>query len=197
MSKNIVFLLGLSISFLTGCAHKIAFHEAEDASWKYPINDRVQDSGLVVVVDEETANAEYDFRSFMTGAANKWVVEYGKMLTQFADMELTQLVSEYERKMEYSESVSASKNLTLVLTIPEYVFKDFKAQMTLKADLYKEGKTLVFSREYQSKGNSELAKMYFTGAFGQKSSVRQSSLDTFKEIFEQLRSDLIQSYEQM
>ena len=52
------------------------------------------------------------------------------------------------------------------------------------------GRSPLFSRSYNSEGDYEAGKMLGAGAFGQKSAVRQSSLDAFKRVFEQLRPDI-------
>jgi hypothetical protein len=174
----------------TGCVHPIAFHPT-DTSWHYSVHAQKQtEASMVAVIDEETAAKQYDFRAFSTGFAHKWVVEYGEMLEQVADVELPQLVGSYKRSTLYSEPTTGEKRLTLVLTVPSYVFEDYRAKMALHAEAFGPGRTQLFSRSYTSEGHAESGKMVGAGAFGQKSAVRQSSLDAFKRVFDQLRPDI-------
>ncbi len=48
----------------------------------------------------------------------------------------------------------------------------------------------LFEKTYRAEGVRQGEKMFWAGAFGMKSAVRQSSLDAYKQIFAQLRGDL-------
>jgi hypothetical protein len=175
----------------TGCVHQITLHPT-DTSWHYSVYAEKQtEASMIAVIDGKTAAKHYDFRAFSTGIAHQWVANYGEMLAQVADIELPQLVGSYQRSTFYREPTTGEKRLTLVLTVPSYVFEDYRAKMTVHAEAFGAGPTLVFSRSYTSEGDAEAGKMVGAGAFGQKSAVRQSSLDAFKRIFEQMRPDIV------
>ena len=179
----------------TGCVHPIAFHPT-DTSWHYPIQATKQDSaGLVAVIDASTAESTYEFRAMSTGIAHKWVARYGEMLGQVADVEMPQLVANYQRSETYAEPTAGEQRLTLVLTVSHYVFRDYHATLTLHAEGFGPDKMLVFSGDYTSEGRNESGKMLGAGAFGQKSAVRQSSLDAYRKAFDQMRPDLIAAFE--
>jgi hypothetical protein len=65
-----------------------------------------------------------------------------------------------------------------------------RAKVTIRADAFAPNETLVFSRDYTGEGSSQAGKMLGLGAFGQKSAVRQSSLDAFKQAFARMRPDV-------
>ena len=175
----------------TGCVHPIALHPT-DTSWHYSVDAEKQtEASMIAVIDEKTAAKHYDFRAFSTGIAHKWVANYGEMLKQVADIELPQLVGSYQRSTFYREPTTGKKRLTLVLTVPSYVFEDYRAKMAVHAEAFGPSRTPVYSRSYTSEGDAEAGKMVGAGAFGQKSAVRQSSLDAFKRIFEQMRPDIV------
>ena len=90
---------------------------------------------------------------------------------------------------------SGNKRLTLVLTVPSYVFRDYRAKLTLHVEAFGPGRTPIISKSYSSEGHSQAGKMIGAGAFGQKSAVRQSSLDAFKKVFVQMRAEVIAALE--
>ena len=172
------------------CTHQISLHPT-DTSWHYKVDgEKVPGSALIAVVDDETAGAEYAFRAWSTGVAHKWVADYGVMLEQVADVELPQVVEAYKRTNEYAEPANGERRVTLVLTVPKYVFEDYHAKLTLRAEAFGPRRTPLFDESYEVEGMSQTGKMIGAGAFGQKSAVRQSSLDAYKLAFEKLRADL-------
>ena len=93
--------------------------------------------------------------------------------------------------MFFFEPTPGYNRITLVLTVPSYVFEDFRAKVTVHVEAFGPERTPLFSKSYLSEGGGEVGKMVGLGAFGQKSAVRQSSLDAFKEIFATMRPDII------
>ena len=153
--------------------------------------DVVAGAAVIAVVDEQTLEKTYDFRAFSTGIGQKWVAQSGVMLGQVADVEFTQMVEFYERTTAYKESDRGDPRLTVVLNLPEYSFADFHATLRIHADVYGPGKELLLSKDYPGVGANQAGKMVGLGAFGQKSAVRQSSLDAFRLAFAQMRPDLL------
>lgn len=176
---------------VTGCTYTIAFSET-DTDWHYQ-TDATRQSGtaLVAVIDEKTLAESYDFSSFTTGAANTWVVQYGLMLQQVADVALPQMVEHYGHSTTYKEPAHGHKRLTLVMTVPSYSFADFHAKLTMHVDAYGSNRTRLFSKDYAGEGGAQGAKMFWAGAFGQKSAVRESSLDAFRQAFSLMQPDVI------
>ena len=191
MSRITGTLVAICLATTTfGCTHQIAF-DRDATSCAYLIGAAKQsDTSIVAVVEPATLAASTSFRAWSTGIAHKWVANYGEMLVQVTDMELPQVVEFYERSPSYLESTSGRHRLTIELSVPSYVFEDYRAKLTIKADVYGPGRTAVFSRTYSSEGSSGAGKMIGLGVFGQKSAVRQSSLVAFKNVFEELRRDI-------
>jgi hypothetical protein len=189
---GLVLAFGLAVGAIgSGCAHPIAFNAA-DTSWHYSVGaEKLGDAALVAVIDPATAAQSYTFRAWASGVANQWVVNYGEMLVQVADVELPQLVGLYERSTSFREPASGNPRLTLVLTVPSYVFEDYRAKLTLRAEAFGPGRKPIFSKDYSAMGESEAGMMVGLGALGQTSAVRQSSLDAFKAAFAAMRPDLL------
>lgn len=166
--------------------HPVQF---EQVSYTVPVT--APDDGAVAVIEPFTATRVVPIRSYMAGAGNSWEIQAGVMLTQVADIELGQMFGRYSRMPSYEEPAQGAHRLTVVLTMPHYTFNDFRADVSVHAAVFGPGKTPVFERAYTGVGDSQGGKMFFAGAFGMKSAIRQSSLDAFQQIFQQLRSDLL------
>jgi hypothetical protein len=63
----------------------------------------------------------------------------------------------------------------------------------VSAEAYGAGRKLLLKKTYSAEGASQGSKMFWAGAFGMKSAIRQSSLDAYKKVFAQLREDLEQA----
>ena len=176
------YFLILFFIVISGCAHKISFHEID-----YSIGTQEHDAGLTVVMDSHTLNSEVSIKSFMTGIANNWDVQPGKMVKQVADIELPQMFKDYRFSKLYPE---APPHITLEITIPKYEFASFRATFILRAKAYSADKKVYFDNSYTEVGVSQGAKMFWGGAFAMKSAIRQSSFGALKNIFASLRRDL-------
>jgi hypothetical protein len=156
----------------------------------YDIGTNKQDASITTVIDPDTLNRTVSVRSFMTGIANSWDVQPGEMLKQVADIELPQMFDRYTFATANAEPSSTMPGVTLQLTIPDYAFSDFHAKITVHATAYAAGHPPLLDKSYSEQGESQGSKMFWAGAFGMKSAIRQSSLDAYKKIFVTLRGDL-------
>ncbi|HEV7733133.1 MAG TPA: hypothetical protein VGR62_13265 [Candidatus Binatia bacterium] len=180
----------LALIGATGCTHTIAFDT--DATWHYRVGTpRQAGAALVAVIDEATLADTYDFRAFSTGIAQKWVAQDGRMLGQIADVEFPQVVEFYQRSTTYKDPDRGDPRLTVVLSLPEYAFKDYRAKVRIHVEAFAPDRRLLLSKDYAGDGDSQAGRMIGLGAFGQKSAVRQSSLVAFRNAFDAMRADLI------
>lgn len=180
-------LLAILLSvFAAGCAHQVSF----DRPLPYTIGTQRHDLGAIVVIEQSTLAKKVQVSAWMTGIAHTWEVEPGDMLKQIADIELPQIFAHYDFSTAYRDPPHDSKWIALELTVPSYRFEDFRAKVSVSVSAYESGRRQLLQRTYSAEGASQGAKMFWAGAFGMKSAIRQSSLDAYKRIFTEIRSDL-------
>lgn len=175
-----------SFLLLSGCAitHEVGFHELN-----YSVSEKQLNKSAVAIISRNTLEKKVPVRAFATGYGHIWEIQPGLMLETVADIELRQLFSEYKRM----ETRSSEGELILVLTIPEYNFKNYHAYFTVNLAMSNKNGKALLNKDYKEEGSAQAGKMLFAGAFGMKSSIRQSSLNALKKIFENMRADIRES----
>jgi hypothetical protein len=169
-----------------GCAHQVSF----DRPAPYTIATQRHEVGAIAVIDQSTLTKKVPVSAWMTGIAHTWEVEPGDMLKQIADIELPQIFVRYDFSNAYRDPPADSKWIVLELAVPSYSFEDFRAKVSVSVSAYESGRRQLLQKTYNAEGPSQGAKMFWAGAFGMKSAIRQSSLDAYKRIFTEIRSDL-------
>lgn len=132
-----------------------------------------------------TKSYRYEFKSFITGAGLRWVVEIGKMLEDTLQSQDVQAAFG-SLKPVGSETATGP---TLVFELQDYRFENFAAHITLNAKLMRDGK-MAFEKSYTQTGRNQAGKMVALGAYAQKNAVQQSTKLAMDEILRQLIADL-------
>jgi hypothetical protein len=187
-SLGIILVLACAL-FLAGCvSHPVKF---EKVSYVVPRGaGSAASTSVIAVISPETLAEKKTISSWMTGIAHKWDAEPGLMLKDVVDIEFPQAFSRYQLSAAYAEPETGDRRATVELSVPTYDFADFHATLTVHAVVFTPGKIKLLDKTYSAEGVKQGAKMFWAGAFGMKSAVRQSSLDAFKKVFVELRSDM-------
>jgi hypothetical protein len=189
--KKLLFIFIL-FSLTTACT--IQRPVSNDYS-QYLVNNRGNASlprakqGASYAMSDAVKGHRYEFRSFLTGAANLWIVEFGKMLD--ATLRSKDVQEAFNNNLK-EVSVSNTDDTVLYFDLNHYAFVDKQAKIDLKVTLKKQGNVL-FEKSYQANGQSQGGKMFWGGAFAQKNAVQQSTKLALDEIFTQLIADFNQS----
>ncbi len=133
-----------------------------------------------------TQQHSYEFNSALTGIANQWIVEFGKMLD---DTMMSSDVQKAFGGIHKISDTSAASGTLLTFDLKHYSFSDFSAHVSLNISLSRSDQT-IFSKTYTRDGETEGGKMFWGGAFAQKNAVQQSTKDAIDKILIELISDL-------
>jgi hypothetical protein len=175
---------------LPGCFHhQIAF---EDVHYLI-VPAKQYDKKVVAVIDPQTLEKQVSIHSAAAGLAHYWDAQPGRMLKQVADVELPQIFLEYQFYPAFDTGNVPDKTIVLEMFIDKYKFADFHTSATVRIVAYGLGKK--FDNVYIGEGFDQGGKVSWTGAFGMKSAIRQSSLDAYQKIFKALREDLRREFE--
>jgi len=185
MGKFFRLFLPIFAIVVSGCAHIVEFNPEH-----YTIKCQKYNAGIVVVIDDDTLNKTVVMRSPLVGYAHTWHAKPGQWLKQIADTELSQMFKYYEFYRDYKEPEVGNCHLTLKLTVPNFTFYRFHANISVCVTAYCENKKFLFQKTYTKEGKSQGAKMFWGGPFAMKSAVRFSSLDAYKQILSAIREDL-------
>lgn len=133
----------------------------------------------------QTKSFSYEFRSFLTGANNLWVVEFGKMLEDTLKSADVQTAFGTLTAVDSASGADA----TLVFELRDYSFADFGASISLNVKLMNAG-AVTFQKAYTQAGKTQGGKMFWGGYFAQKNAVQQSTKLAMDEILRRLIVDL-------
>ena len=83
---------------------------------------------------------------------------YGQMLKQVADIELPQMFNNYQFATSYPQP--QNRTIVLELSIPNYQFDDFKANISVRAIAYGPNKVELLDQTYTAVGESQGGKIF-------------------------------------
>ncbi len=185
--KNRFGVLGIGL-ILSGCAHQVAFQDAN-----YEIGGSKHPHRVVVVIEKKTLLEKEVINSAMAGVVNEWEVQPGEMLKQVSDIEFPQMFDHYEFSSSYPSKETGKQVAIVELSLVKYEFADFHATITMRAVLsrFDEGKHILLDRTFSESGSTQGGKMFWGGAFSMKSAIRQSSIEAYRKMFKDLREELL------
>lgn len=191
MIKTLKSSVSLAFIFLvlSGCSIR---HEIQEDYSQY-LNNNMGASDLPhtevasgYFLPDSTEELSYEFRALTTGYANLWVVDIGKMLD---DTMKSADVQEAFNGLAKSSTQGDTSSGILIFELEDYSFQDYGAHISMNVTLISLGEN-IFSKRYQEDGKTQGGKMFWTGAFGQKNAVQQSTKLAIDEILRRLINDL-------
>lgn len=185
--------MGLSLLAVVLCTSACTIrHAVEDDYLQYLKNNAGRsdlpetDAASNYLLTPRTQQHQYEFRSWLTGYANEWSIEFGEILD---DTMRSEDVRKAFGELRKGSNESAASPGLLVFDLEDYTFEDFGAHIALNISFSRFG-TTEFSKTYEEDGKSQGGKMFWAGAFGQKNAVQQSTKLALDEILRQLITDL-------
>ena len=188
-SKAKIIIILLLTTFFSGCSIR---HVVSD---DYPTYLNKQSGTLEYtktdytaqyIITPETANHLYEFRAGSTGIANQWVVKFGTMLE--ATLESDDVQQAFKK---LSKSAGGGSDiLTFTYKLVEYKFEHGAANVTMQITASKSD-TVLFDQTYEEKGNNQKGKMVWTGVFGMRNAIHQSTNLAISRILNKSLTDLM------
>lgn len=185
--------MGLSLLAVMLCTSACTIrHAVEDDYPQYLKNNAggsnlpETDAASNYLLTPRTQQHQYQFRSWLTGYANEWSIEFGEILD---DTMRSEDVRKAFGELRKASNESAASPGLLVFDLEDYTFEDFGAHIALNISFSRFG-TTELSKTYEEDGKSQGGKMFWAGAFGQKNAVQQSTKLALDEILRQLITDL-------
>lgn len=127
-------------------------------------------------VPEQSANYVYDVRSIAAGFGNRWRIAVGDALVQYAEAYLRPVFP-------------AGDDLRIQITIESFEVRDFEAHIDGRFAISR-GREIVFNRKYHAQGVGHFAQTAWGGAFAMKSSMRKTTDEALRSLFEQVLADM-------
>ena len=115
-------------------------------------------------------------KSGTAGAANRWRILVGEALVRYAEAYLKPVFSE-------GDDVSIS------ISIEHFHVHDFEAHIVGRFVVRRDGLP-VFEEGYRAHGRGYFARTFWGGAFGMKSSMRETTDEALRSLFEQFLGDV-------
>jgi hypothetical protein len=133
-----------------------------------------------------TLNHRFEFRSGMAGYANLWIVELGPILSE--TLRSSDIQQAFGTLPPANATADEARDV-LTFDLTGYSFVEQRAHVGLTVTLSRAG-TSIFEKAYLADGNPQGAKMFWTGEFGMKNAVQQSTKLALDSIFRSLINDL-------
>ena len=140
-------------------------------------------------LDQATANHSVEIKSWVTGIANSWTVQFGEVLE--ATMQGRDMQASFE-SLSRTDNNKDTAELMLLFHLSNYRFENFQAYIDMTVAAQSHGDQL-FSKRYTANGKSQGGKMFWGGAFAMKNAVQQSTKLALDKILTSLLNDLNQA----
>jgi hypothetical protein len=118
-----------------------------------------------------TAAYTHSVRSFAAGIGNSFTIPVGQVLQEYGAAYL-------------GPAFPAGPELGIEVAIDFFEVEGFKAQIRATFSVTRDGEPR-FKQQYQAVGNSYFTRTLFGGAFAMKSSMRRTTDDALRSLFEQ------------
>lgn len=168
----------LLLLLITGCATVV------DSDYGKYLNNNINEAKLIkkrvaknYFLTKNSRNHSKEIRSFTTGIANKWTINFGPI------MDTTLTSKPYVNSFGVMEKLDEKKlEDTMLINLLEYDFRDHRAVLEFEIKIYK-NKKLKFEKTYKAMGKSQGGKMFWAGPAGMKNAIQQSTMMAMNEIF--------------
>lgn len=167
-------ILLASITLLASGCYTVSFHDVAPVT-----GDTVPVSAQIEIPDE-TRKMTYDVRSAAAGAANRFRIPVGKTLVQYADAYLP-------------SAFQTGEDINIQITVEDFQVKNFEAHIDARFLVTRDSAS-VFDKSYHASGIGYFSQTAWGGAFAMKSSMRKTTDEAMRSLFEQFLADAKREY---
>jgi len=139
-----------------------------------PVSARIE-------IPAQSAQFTYDVHSAAAGAANRFRILVGEALVQYADAYLLPVFPDGDE-------------VSIRITIEGFDVHDFEAHIDARFSIAQEEETLLFDKKYHASGIGHFAQTALGGVFAMKSSMRKTTDEALRSLFEQFLADVTVQY---
>ncbi len=134
---------------------------------------------------ESTKNHHYQFRSFVVGHANRWIIEFAQILD--STMSSEEMKASFPQ-MSKSNEASSHGNV-IEFNLLSYYFSNYGSHVRLNIEVKNDG-VAIFSKDYAASGEGQAVQMWLGGVFGMMDAVRDSTKSSMDQILVQFINDI-------
>ena len=132
--------------------------------------------GATVSIPEKTANHIHAVRSFLAGYAHSWEINVGEAIVNYS-------------KAFFASAITPGQDYGIQIDLLSFDVRDFEAHCQLQFTIRRDGRD-IFQKSYMGKGLGYAARVVWGGAFAMKSSMRKTTDEALRSIFDQFLQDL-------
>jgi hypothetical protein len=129
-----------------------------------------------VSVPPETADRTYEVRSGLAGVANRWTVDSGDAVANYAAAYLPQ-------------AVEPGDEATVQVDLVDFEVSDLGAKPDLRFTVTNRDQVSVFQETYACDAKGHFGQVFWGGAFAMKSALRKTTDKALRSCFEQFIVD--------
>jgi hypothetical protein len=186
--RGVIFvLISLLCISVLGCAHHVGFQSPN--AYQY---ESVIPLKAAFYMEKSLRSKMYYGRAASSGIANRWDVPVGDAVHEYA---LSYLKNGFAAFSEVENGdIQSGYNILIRLTDINYYMEGQAAHCDLTFIIDNSSDKQVFTRSYHADGPSGFGRVFWGGAFAQKSAIRQSTHVVLETIFKNLMNDIQTNY---
>ncbi len=133
-----------------------------------------------VEIPPESATYTYKVQSVAAGAANTFTIHVGEALVQYAEAYL-------------KPTFATGDDATIRIKVLDFSVHDFEAHIRAQFSVERDT-SVVFHETYEASGSGYFARTVFGGVFAMKSSMRRTTDEALRSLFEKFLADVMKEH---
>lgn len=154
------------------CTHSVSV--SPETPRPTPLEARIP-VAITISIPARTATHVHSVRSIAAGSAHRWDIEVGKAIAEYANAYLL-------------SAFPPGRDAVIQLDLENFDVHDFEAHCNLRFTVIRDGRR-IFQRTYHGEGVGYAARVMWGGAMAMDSSMRRTTDEALRSLFEQFLAD--------